>query len=297
MKPYLRLLALAAACIALPSLAMAQAPITVSIGFNPTQNSDLLTTAADGIASYLESQFGGAVEVQVYIPTDYRGLIEAMGSGNLDFAFFPPDGYVVANQEVGAMVLLKSVRSGNPYYWSAIVVRKDSGITNIGGLEGKSIAWIDPNSAAGYTFPRAELISAGINPDDFFSDQVFAGGHDAAVLAVLNGSVDAAATFANDDQNVSGAWTQFLDPEQASQITAIFYTRPIPGDTFSVSKEFATEHPALTYQIAAAIANIKAPDNNLLVDLYRIDYMIPADSSDYAVVRDTRRILGLDQAQ
>jgi phosphonate transport system substrate-binding protein len=289
-----KLVFLAAAVTTLFSIAVAQAPITVRIGFNPTQNSDLLTAASEGIANYLESQLGGAVEVQVFIPTDYRGLIEAMGSGNLDFAFFPPDGFVVANREVGAMVLLKSVRSGNPYYWSAIVVRKDSGIENIGDLEGKSIAWIDPNSAAGYTFPRAELITAGINPDDFFSNQVYAGGHDAAVLAVLNGSVDAAATFANDDQNISGAWTQFLDADQASQITAIFYTRPIPGDTFSVSQQFASEHAALTYQIAAAIATIKAPDNNLLTDLYRIDYMIPADSSDYAVVRDTRRILGLD---
>ncbi len=279
------------------TFAAAQQPITVRIGFNPTQNSDQLTAAANGIASYLEKQFGGAVEVKVFMPTDYRGLIEAMGSGNLDFAFFPPDGFVVANQEVGAQVLLKSVRFGNPYYWSAIVVRKDSGISSIADLEGKSIAWVDPNSAAGYTFPRAELIKAGINPDQFFSKQVFAGGHDAAVLAVANGSVDSAAVFANDDQNKSGAWTQFLDADQASQLTAIFYTRPIPGDTFSVSKQFATERPALTYQIAAAIAAIKMPDNTLLQDLYQIDYMIPADSADYAVVRDTRQILGLDKQQ
>ncbi|HRN18703.1 MAG TPA: PhnD/SsuA/transferrin family substrate-binding protein, partial [Trueperaceae bacterium] len=85
------------AAAALLPVAAAQAPITVSIGFNPTQNSDLLTSAANGIASYIEAQLGGAVEVKVYIPTDYRGLIEAMGSGNLDFAFFPPDGFVVAN--------------------------------------------------------------------------------------------------------------------------------------------------------------------------------------------------------
>jgi len=277
--------------------AAAQQPLTVSIGFNPTQNSDQLSAAANGIASYLEKQFGGAVEVKVYMPTDYRGLIEAMGSGNLDFAFFPPDGFVIANREIGAQVLLKSVRFGNPYYWSAIVVRKDSGISKLADLEGKSIAWIDPNSAAGYTFPRAALIQAGINPDDFFSKQTFAGGHDAAVLAVYNGTVDSAAVFANDDQNKSGAWTQFLSPDQAKDLTAIFYTRPIPGDTFSVSKTFASEHPALTYQIAAAIAAIKAPDNKLLYNLYQIDYMIPADSADYAVVRDTRQILGLDKKQ
>ncbi|MEZ4606154.1 MAG: PhnD/SsuA/transferrin family substrate-binding protein [Deinococcales bacterium] len=127
-----------------------------------------------------------------------------------------------------------------------------------------------------------------------FSSSTFAGKHDAAVLAVLNGSVDAAATFANDDENISGAWTQFLGEDEAKQIHAIFYTRAIPGDTFSVSKTFAEAYPALTLRIAAAIASIRAPDNTLLTDLYRIDYMILAQDSDYDVVRDARQTLGLD---
>ncbi|HEX7022364.1 MAG TPA: phosphate/phosphite/phosphonate ABC transporter substrate-binding protein [Trueperaceae bacterium] len=273
----------------------AQAPVTVRIGFNPTQNAAQLTQASQAIADYLEGQFGGVVEVKVFLPTAYRGLIEAMRSGNLDFAFFPPDGYVIAHKEVGAEVLLKSVRGDNPYYWSAIVVRKDSGIDSIAGLEDKTIAWIDPNSAAGYIFPKAALIEAGIQPDRFFSNQVFAGQHDAAMLAVLNGSVDAAATFANDDQNKSGAWTQFLSAEDAAKIKAIYYTRPIPGDTFTVSKEFKTKYPQLTQQIADAIAKIKTPDSTLLQDLYRIDYMIPATDADYAVVRDARETLGLGE--
>jgi phosphonate transport system substrate-binding protein len=273
----------------------AQEPIKVRLGFNPTQNSDELSVAAQAIADYLEEQFSGAIEVEVFLPTEYRGLIEAMRSNNLEFAFFPPDGYVIANREAGAEVLLKSVRNGNPYYWSAVVVRTDSGITDLAGLEDKTIAWVDPNSAAGYIFPRAAMISAGIAPDDYFSNQTFAGKHDAAVLSVLNGSVDAAATFANDDQNVSGAWTQFLEADQAAELTAIFYTEPIPGDTFSVSKTFQEQYPELTQQIADAITAIKAPDSTLLADLYRIDYMEPATDDDYTVVREAREILGLDK--
>ena len=191
--------------------ANAQDIVNVRLGFNPTQNSDQLTASAQAIADYLEETFAGQIEVEVFLPTEYRGLIEAMRSGNLDFAFFPPDGYVIANREANAEVLLKSVRFGNPFYWSAIIVREDSGITDIAGLEDKTIAWVDPNSAAGYVFPRAEITLAGIEPDDFFSNQTFAGAHDAAVLSVLNGSVDAAATFANDAENISGAWTQFLE--------------------------------------------------------------------------------------
>ncbi|KHG66542.1 phosphonate ABC transporter substrate-binding protein [Thermus sp. 2.9] len=274
---------------------LAQAPVKVRIGFNPTQNSDQLKAAAQAIADYIEREFKGTVEVEIFVPTEYRGLIEAMKAGKLEFAFFPPDGYVLAHREAGAEVLLKSVRNGNPYYWSAIIVRKDSGVKRIEDLEGKTIAWVDPLSAAGYVFPRAALVSRGINPDTFFAKQVFAGKHDAAVLAVLNKSVDAAATFANDDKNKSGAWTQYLKPEEARQITAIFYSKPIPGDTFSVAKDFLAKYPNLARGIAAAIQRCKAPQCNLLQNLYRIDYMIPAKDSDYDVVREARRISGQDK--
>jgi phosphonate transport system substrate-binding protein len=208
---------------------LAQSALKVRIGFNPTQNSDQLSQAAQAIASFIEDRLGGAVEVEVFLPTEYRGLVEAMRSGKLDFAFFPPDGYVIASREAGAKVLLKSVRFGNAYYWSAIIVRKDSGYNRIEDLEGKTIAWVDPNSAAGYVFPRAALLARGINPDTFFGKQVFAGKHDAAVLAVLNRSVDAAAVFANDDQNKSGAWTSSSPPRRPPRFTRSSTPSPSPA--------------------------------------------------------------------
>lgn len=274
------------------SVAFAQNPVKVRIGFNPTQNSDQLRPAAQAIADYLERRFQGAIEVEIFIPTEYRGLIEAMRGGNLDFAFFPPDGYVIANADVGAQVLLKSVRGTSPFYWSAIIVRKDSNIKNVQGLDGKNIAWVDKNSAAGYVFPRAAVVGAGLDPDKLFAKQTFAGRHDACVLAVLNKSVDACATFANDTRNKSGAWTQFLKPEEAAQLTAIFYSKPIPGDTFSVSRQFFARNPTLSRGIAAALQGIRTPQSNLLLNLYRIDYMIPAQDSDYDVVRQARKVAG-----
>lgn len=290
MKRFLLLLAAIAALGF--SIGFAQNPVKVRLGFNPTQNSDQLRPAAQAIADYLEQRFNGTIEVEIFIPTDYRGLIEAMRGGNLDFAFFPPDGYVIAHQDVGAEVLLKSVRGTLPVYWSAIVVRKDSGIKNLQGLEGKNIAWVDKNSAAGYVFPRAAVIGAGFDPDKLFAKQTFAGKHDACVLAVFNKSVDACATFANDTRNKSGSWTQFLKPEEAAQLSAIFYSKPIPGDTFSVSKQFNTKYPTLTRGIALALRSIKTPESKLLLNLYTINYMVPAQDSDYDVVREARKASG-----
>ena len=41
------------------------------------------------------------------------------------------------------------------------ITRADSGITSIEQLEGKSLAYADPNSTSGYLVPRFELKRAG----------------------------------------------------------------------------------------------------------------------------------------
>ena len=71
------------------------------------------------------------------------------GGGEAGVCLLPPDGYVLAHREAGAEVLLEPVRNGSPYSWSAIIVRKGSGIKKTEDLEGKTIAWVDPLSAAG----------------------------------------------------------------------------------------------------------------------------------------------------
>ena len=73
------------------------------------------------------------------------------------------------------------------------------GIQDLAGLRGKSLAWADPNSTSGYLIPRSELKKAGIDTADgkYFSRTGFGGGHEQAVVAVLQKQYDAAATWAS----------------------------------------------------------------------------------------------------
>ncbi|MFC4454603.1 phosphate/phosphite/phosphonate ABC transporter substrate-binding protein [Deinococcus sonorensis] len=259
----------------------------INMGFNPAQDSSAVLTSGKAIATYLESKIRG-VEVRTTVAQDYQALVEATRSGKLDFAWLSPVSYVQAHDQAGAQVLLKSVRNGGPYYWSAFVVRKDSGIKTLNDLRGKTVAWIDPTSAAGYTFPRALLVSKGINPDTFFSKQTFAGKHDAAVLSLANGTVDAIATFSNNTQGTSGSWTQYLPADKASQLAVVAYTKPIPGDTLSVRSDYQTGCADVVTRVRAAIIGMKSDPagQGLLKKLYTIDSMIPAKDADYNVVRD-----------
>lgn len=262
----------------------------VNMGFNPAQDSNAVLTNGRAIATYLEKNVRG-IEVKTTVAQDYAALTEAMRSSKLDFAWLSPVSYVEAHDRADAQVLLKSVRGAGPYYWSAFVVRKDSGIKKLEDMRGKTIAWIDPNSAAGYTFPRAALVAKGVDPDKFFSKQTFAGKHDAAVLALVNGTVDVVATFSNNTKGDSGSWTQLLKPEQAALVTPVMYSKPIPGDTVSVRGAYAKECANIVTRIRAAlIAMPNSQDGkDLLQKLYRIDKLVPAKDSDYNVVRDAMK--------
>ena len=284
MKKLLTLLALG---VLASSAQAAENCRVINMGFNPAQDSAAVLTNGRAIAKYLESKVRG-VEVRTTVAQDYQALVEATRSGKLDFAWLSPVSYVEAHDQANAQVLLKSVRGAGPYYWSAFVVRKDSGIKRMEDMRGKNIAWIDPTSAAGYTFPKATLLAKGVEPEKFFGRQTFAGKHDAAVLALLNGSVDVIATFSNNTKGDSGAWTQFLKPEQAAQLTPVMYSKPIPGDTLSVRADYQKACDAVVTRVRAAIMAMKSdPDaKGLLQKLYRIDAMVPAKDSDYNVVRD-----------
>jgi phosphonate transport system substrate-binding protein len=263
---------------------------TIRMGFNPAQDATKVLASAKPIANYLEETIRG-VEVKATVAQDYRGLIEAMRSKQLDFAWLNPVGYVDAKKEGVADVLLKSAREGGPYYWAALIVRTDSRIKTEKDLQGSSIAWVDPNSAAGYTFPKATLLSKGIDPEKTFSKQVFAGGHDAVVFSVLNGTVDVGAVFANNTRGTSGAWTQYLkDVAQQQKIRVLLYSKPIPGDTVSVRTGYKNSCRDTVTLVTNALLAMRAQNSTrqMLRDLYRIEYLVSAKDSDYDIVREAQ---------
>jgi phosphonate transport system substrate-binding protein len=86
-------------------------------------------------------------------------------------------------------------------YYSVIYVRADSPYKDIADLKGKAIALVDPNSTSGNNAPRFFLNRAGYNVDTFFGKNFFAGSHENAVLALAQGTADAAANFWNSDND------------------------------------------------------------------------------------------------
>ena len=280
------LLVLALAPLFIPQTIDAKDEVTIRFGFYPSHNREQLTILAGEFCDYMSEQTG--FQYEAVVSKDYDDLIDGITNNQVHFAWLSPLSFVKAEQKGNGRVMLKSVRGSHPFYWGAIVVRRDSGINSIDGLRGKKMGWTYPSSTAGYIFTKAALHAKKINADNYFSSNSFIGGYDELVKAVVSRKVDAGAVFANDTENEKGAWTQYLNAHERRLLKSIFYTKPIPGDTITGSRSFVDEHPKITNKILEALLNMGNDETgkNLLTDLYQVDFLVDAESGDYDSVRE-----------
>jgi phosphonate transport system substrate-binding protein len=253
----------------------------------PSQKpTDLLATGEE-----FGKVLGGLVgmPVRVTVASDYAAVIEALRNRTADLAFVHPGGYVLASREAKAMIIARNLWHGKSSFTSRIYVRKNSGLAALEDLRGKTIAFIDPASSSGYIYPMVLLIERGLvknrDPKTFFREVVFAGSHDAGMRALLNGHVDALASF-------DMAREQYLtDPAERERIVYVAETPPIPEAGIAAR---AGLDPTVFAKVRAALLQIRAPAHAaLLKRLYEIDGFAPADDRDYDPVRAAIELLGV----
>ncbi|MCH1513448.1 MAG: phosphate/phosphite/phosphonate ABC transporter substrate-binding protein [Acidimicrobiales bacterium] len=171
-------------------------PSKLTFGQVPSEDAVGLETAYSTTTQILIDNVEGLEEIEMFVATEYAGIAEGVIAGRIDVAQFGPFSYVIstkngANLEVAGA--LTRAKGGNPGYRSYLVTGKDSGISGISDLAGKTVCFVDPGSTSGFLFPSEGLLSAGLDPMEGSTDitPIFAGGHDASILSVLNGDCDA----------------------------------------------------------------------------------------------------------
>jgi phosphonate transport system substrate-binding protein len=171
----------------------------------PAENASTTTDRYQPLADYIAKQVG--VPVKLNVASDYAAVIEAQRAGFAQIAYYGPASYAraVITGVATEPVAVARHSNGLTGYYSVIYVKADSPYKTIADLKGKKLALVDPNSTSGNNAPRFGLHRDGIDIDSFFSSVVFAGSHDNAVLALAQGSADAAANSWNseDDSNLT----------------------------------------------------------------------------------------------
>ena len=243
------------------------------------------------MAKKLQEELG--VSINVYIPKTYSSLALAMKEKKVDFAFLTAGAYVTAEKDIKLQVLLKRIWA-EPFYYSIIAVRKDSGLKKIDDLRGKKIALVDPKSASGYLYPQLMFKKKGWS-DKTFKEVVFSGSHSTSVKMLENKEVEAIAIFADDKDGVNSAWTKFGKKNKGEpEIKILWKSEPIPNDPFCVRQEFYDQYPKIVHNLMFALIDTveMLKDNKELTDVLGARGFMPATSRQYDPVRELVKELG-----
>lgn len=200
-------LTLALVATAFAGLAQAEEITEFRIGILGGENAQDRLNSYQCLADYTAEELG--VEVKLFAPADYNGVIQGLLGGTIDMAWLGASGYAATflqDPEAVTPVLVKVNMDGSIGYHSIGFARADSGITSLDDMEGKVFGFGDPNSTSGYLIPSIEIPQhkdgITMEPGDYFSDVVFTGGHEQTIVAVNNGDIDAGVTWADGQ----GAW-------------------------------------------------------------------------------------------
>lgn len=309
-------------------------PETFIIGVYPGDNVEEALAAVEPLRAYLEETLG--IRTVLITGTSYNAVIEAMAAGRADAMEVGPFSYVLAADVAKAEALavvnyqndvtLENVAEAIdltevPGYYGVMFTKKGSGIESIADLKGRSFAFTDPASTSGYLVPANDIMIAMEFTDpaqiEEFTNVTFAGNHPSAVLAVVNGSVDAGATF---EQNIpaqireagievcgweDGEWDVYRSPEEIKAVydacpegkIVIFHQSPlIPETPFAVRSDYPQ-----SFKDAVRDALLAVAENPELVVALQRYYVDPTEALNlesldalYNPLRDIARNLNIN---
>jgi phosphonate transport system substrate-binding protein len=260
----------------------------LTMGVEPFEDPKTLIPVYETLGKALGEELGCEVEVQ--ISDTYVAEILAMQNGKLDIGQFGPLGYVFAQKQAGATPLASFAGEDGKVssYTGGIWVPKDSPIESVEDLAGKTLALSESGSTSGDAVPRKALIDAGIEKD---VRAEYAGGHTEALLALVNGKVDAAEI--NSQTLVSATAEGQFDETAFRQV---WESEPILNDPI-------TAGPNMTPEVSAAVqkALLNLPAETVAEIGEYLDFTPPAGKSamvavteeDYQPVTDLAEALDL----
>jgi len=220
---------------AVASVALTSVPVVplaqkvVRIGRVPFMNVKRMLAHYQPLIAFLKQEMG-VKDVQVVTAKDYSGVQNALARGSIDFAWFGPTAYVIGSEKVPMTPLVQAKRRTGASYRGVFLTRKDSGILGIEDIKGKTIGFVDPESASGYLYPLYFLHQSKLNPHTACRKVEFLQKHDAVLVAVLEKKIDVGVCLEDTFLSVK-------DPKFRDQLLVLGKTLEVPSDVVACRED------------------------------------------------------------
>jgi len=248
----------------------------IRFGLIPSEDADKLVADSKPFISALEASIG--LPIKPFVAIDYSAVIEALKSNQLEIAFLGPAAYILAKDKVGCPIEAVArgimAETGKSSYEGYIVTQPNSPIKTLKDLKGKTFAFVDPASTSGNFVPRYVFSENGIDPEKDFKSVYYSGTHQASLIAVREGKVDACAV-ASEVYDLAISRGQM----KPSDIKVIYKSQPIPGSPFVIRTNLPKD---LQTKLSKGFLGLK---NVRFGKLGVVNGMDPATDADYNIIR------------
>lgn len=234
-----------------------------------------------GIARALAQRPKIILAIELHVLTSYAAMIEATRNGRIDLAFFGPLSYCMAKDKAAIEPFAAKIKDGTATYKSVIIAGANSGVEKPEDIRGKRMAYGDQASTSSHLIPKGVLAQRGIKPADY--QESFLGKHDAVALNVMRGNVDAGGL-----SQVIFASLVEKGTIDKTKVKVVAESDPIPEYPWVMQTDLAT---ALREEIRKAFLELKDP---AILKPLKADGFASIKDSDYDVIRNAAKILGLD---
>ncbi len=163
------------------------------LGLVPFLSKDTISAAHEKLADYLSKSL--SVPVETAVGDDYGDAIDRMERGEFDVVELSPLAYAEASSRMKLNCLVQTIADGSATASGYIFVRDDSPRRTVDDLKGAAFGFVDPMSTSGSLFAKKLLKDKGFELERDLSRQEYLGNHEAVLLAVMEGRVDAGATY------------------------------------------------------------------------------------------------------
>ncbi|MCX7351166.1 MAG: phosphonate ABC transporter substrate-binding protein [Alphaproteobacteria bacterium] len=223
----------------------------------PDENATGVEKRYEPFIQYLTKQLGSPVKLR--IANDYAAVIEGQIAGNIHIALYGPSSFARALMN-GAKIdafAMQVNKDGTKAYYSVMYVKADAPYTKLEDLKGKNLGLVDPNSTSGNNVPRFEMNKMGIKPEEFFSNVIYTGSHENAIIALQQGQVDAVFNSWNDEEESNLRRMERKGMAKYDDFKIIFKSAPIVNSPFAM---LTTLPPDLQSSIKDAFFGIDKND-------------------------------------
>lgn len=251
-------------------------------GINPALSPREMRRLYLPVINWLGEQMGRPV--RVLIAADYGALADCLKDGVVDVGWFSPLAYVHAAEKTRLVPLVTPVVNGAADYKGYIIARRDRGIKEIVQLKGRRLGFVDPKSASGYIYPRLLMCRAGLDPDHDPGEVVFLGTHSRVIKAVLDGEIDAGATYTDALKEAKRSGLPLQD------LIYLAESSPIPKDCLAARAALGEKLCRRVRQMLLSMAADKEGKKVLLAA--GIDHFVMAREENYDIVREVYRSHG-----